>query len=63
MKRRHESEVVFSELMRNANMHVLEDTTIELPSQLSVVDAGSEIELYLYCLTEKGDSRCAGLGL
>lgn len=63
MKRRHDSEDIFFQLMHDANMHVLEETTIELPSQHSVAEAGkSQIEFYLYGLMEKGDSGRVGLG-
>ena len=51
MKRRHDSEERFFDLMRNANMQIMEKTTIHLPdpSEVSVLGAWrSGIELYAY---------------
>jgi Lysine methyltransferase len=63
MKRRHDSEEIFFELMRDAHMHILEQITIELPSESSsVMEARpSEIELYAYCLMGSGESTSVGL--
>lgn len=52
MKRRHDSEDIFFRLMRDANMQIVDKTTIPLPVSFSeaAVSAAkqSEIELYMY---------------
>ncbi len=49
VKRRHDSEGIFFDLMRDAQMRILENTTIDLPNADSVSDVNPpEVELYLY---------------
>lgn len=49
MKRRHESESVFFDLMERAHMRELAQTTIELPHNFSTLDFEQpEVELYLF---------------
>lgn len=50
-KRRHDSEDVFFDLMRDAQMQILEKTTIDLPYETSDLDVKApEVELYMYGL-------------
>jgi predicted nicotinamide N-methyase len=50
-KRRHDSEDIFFDLMRDAQMQVLEQSTIDLPYEISDLDVQApEVELYLYGL-------------
>ena len=49
VKRRHESEDIFFDLMRDAEIQLLERTTIYLPHEISDLDVQSpKVELYLY---------------
>ena len=58
VKRRHDSEEVFFDLMRNAQMQLLERATIGLPDELYNLDRDvkmPEVELYMYVMmTETG---------
>jgi Lysine methyltransferase len=49
VKRRHDSEDIFFDLMTDAGLRILEQTTINLPHEVVDLDAQSpKIELYLY---------------
>lgn len=49
MKRRHDSEDIFFDLMREAQMRMSEKTAVELPHELSAIDLRPpKIELYMY---------------
>lgn len=64
MKRRHDSEDVFFDLMRDAHLQILENETIDLPSELSVLDDRSpEVELYMYGMIEPGWSSSSTVGI
>jgi predicted nicotinamide N-methyase len=53
MKRRHDSEDVFFDLMTDAGMRMLEQSIVELPQEVSDLDMDiPQIELYLYVLDE-----------
>lgn len=49
MKRRHESEGIFFDLMRDAQMQMLEKAAIELPDEVYILGLSPpKIELYMY---------------
>jgi predicted RNA methylase len=49
VKRRHDSEDIFFDLMRDTGIQLLERTTITLPHEISDLDVQSpKVELYLY---------------
>jgi predicted nicotinamide N-methyase len=51
MKRRHDSEDIFFDLMRGAHLEMLEKTVINLPYEISVLDYEPPVvELYMYAL-------------
>lgn len=55
VKRRHDSEDVFFDLMRDSQMQILEKDTIVLPHETSDLEVQRpEVELYLYGLAESG---------
>lgn len=57
MKRRHDSEHIFFDLMADAHMRVLERSTIELPHEMSNLDLKTpETELYLFGCIADGQS-------
>lgn len=57
-KRRHDSEMVFFELMAKANIQMLEECLISLPHHVSEVDSEiPQAEIYLYGASQSANSK------